>query len=338
MNKQLAYFNIFFCSALAFSLPVWAADTAFAKQEEIETLFGTACERVKAHETKASIRLRATDKATFEAVRSLNDISSLQNTLDSHDLNVLVYDIVDNYVEDLGVQTTQQDEQKICVEITGYVQRDNVLASIAKLKDAPDENAAQTPAPEPEPTPQTQEATSLPQTSQNIATENTVLAPVENLADDAQNTAIADDGQKKFLYIAPLEFYNNTQSAEYAKILNTVFEKNPYFVLTNNKNNADYIITSKVLRAKVDPINSNTNRMQMVIAVGAHLVGGDFSVTEHQNRFILFASSDDEQKVAAQLMQKLLTKAASLILKKVEKNAQIIIEENDSALITPEKS
>ena len=91
-----------------------------------------------------------------------------------------------------------------------------------------------------------------------------------------------------------------------------MFDQNAYFQLTEDRAKADLVIYSKVLRAKVDAINSNTNRLQMVVSVEVKNLADDSSYIEHQNRFILFKSSEDEQKVAAGLMQKLLTKAGKL--------------------------
>ena len=95
---------------------------------------------------------------------------------------------------------------------------------------------------------------------------------------------------------------------------------------------ADYVIGSKVLRAKVDPINKDTNRMQMVIAVESRNTDSGETETEHQNRFVLFSSSENEQKVAAKLMKQLFEKAADKIITELE------IAHNDAglpAVITP---
>ena len=73
-----------------------------------------------------------------------------------------------------------------------------------------------------------------------------------------------------------------------------------------------------MLRAKVDPINSNTNRLQMVVSVSGEFVDKESTTTEHQNRFVLFSSDDNEQSVAADLLKKLLEKAAEPIFNKIE--------------------
>ena len=318
---------------LLFSSAAWAQSAPEnASSETVETLFGSACERIKPQESVSSIRMRATDKATFDAVQNLETLISLHDKYNDHDWNVLIYNIVDNYVEDLGVQTTQQNEQKICVEVTGYVSSHNIAYAIEALEQNQISN----------------DETSMTQTTDNSFT--TDSAPLQNETEDETNLNDANEentitNEEKtenissvpLLYIAPLEFFNQTSSKEYVKILEKVFYDNAYFQQTDNENDASYVIYSKVLKAKVDAINSNTYRMQMVVSVEVKNKIEGSSAIEHQNRFILFDSSDDEQKVAANLMQKLLTKAGKLILNKVEKMAKLQTQPSDQALITPQK-
>ena len=329
--------------------------------QEMQTLFGEACERVKPQETISSIRMRATDKATFEAVKNLDYITNLQNKYDDHDLNVLIYKIVDNYVEDLGVQTTQQDDAKICVEVTGYVTTENIFAALDEMQNE-HSATAETQTAEPaldttESSVQTEveplsnptaadDASSVSDDASSAADNAPAFAaegayPSESVAQETQASVKTNLPASRLLYIAPLEFYNHTQSKEYVKILNRVFEHNAYFELTDDENAAGYVIISKVLRAKVDALNRDTNRMQMVVSVEVKNKLDGSSAIEHQNRFILFKSTDDEQKVAAGLMQKLLTKAAKLILNKTERMAQVQAEKNGdapTAFITPKEA
>ena len=325
--KRFCSFFVFFC----FWSIAWALGSNFALAEELqetnlETLVGSACERIKNDETLSSVRLRATDKATFEAVKNLAEIKELEQVYSEHDLNVLIYSLVDNYIEDLNTKTTQQDEQKICVEVSGYIQKDNIILA--------QEDFLSTPAAEPN-----QDATA--DDDENISQ----TAPIEVAQDQAEKTALtvddaetgADMQNKKLIYIAPLEFFNNTKSKNLVAPLKNIFSENGSFVLTENQNQADYLIVAKVLKAKVDALNAQTKRLQMVVSVTATLNGTDNSFTEHQNRFILFEANDDEQKVAADLMNKLLSKAGKMVMKKVERDAKIV-DKSSEAFITPKAS
>ncbi len=328
-NMRLFYFVAFSFVCLIF------AHCALAADESTCVLYANACEKISKEETISSIRLRAADKATFLAVQNLDEIKNLASNINEHDKNVIIYDIVDNYVEDLSIQTTKQDNDNICVEVSGFVSKDNIafaLENFSQPQNILDKNEGAEPQ------------TDFTQPEQNNTAESApnqekILSIEKNNIYNNEEKALLKNNNKK-LFIAPLEFYNNTRSQSYAKILQKVFEQNPYFDITQNSNEADYIIRSKVLRAKVDSINSQKNRMQMVVMVEAEFVDNKSSVTEHQNQFILFNAHDDEQKVAAQLMQKLLTKAGKIILKKVQKNAQVTSslssKKENFSMITPE--
>ena len=343
-----------FCKSVLCSLSFWLSacplalaqttDYASEQSEEVNILNASACERVKSQETVASIRLRATDKATFNAVKSLNYLSSVHDKFSDHDFNVLIYKIVDNYVEDLSVKTTQQNEQKICVEISGYVSTDNILLALAEVEaehntdNFSTENSAENSSIETDFV--TDESNISVETSDDSSDAKNLIEDDFDTINNTPASVTTDPDTETLLFIAPLEFYNNTSSSEYVKILNRLFDQNAYFQLTEDRAKADLVIYSKVLRAKVDAINSNTNRLQMVVSVEVKNLADDSSYIEHQNRFILFKSSEDEQKVAAGLMQKLLTKAGKLVLNKAERMAQRLSRsdtEEEEAFITPKK-
>ena len=76
--------------------------------------------------------------------------------------------------------------------------------------------------------------------------------------------------------------------------------------------------------------------MQMVIALELVDNNTENSIIEHQNRFILFESSENEQKVAQDLMRKLLRKAADQIVNKIKiKNNPLVNDMGMEAIITP---
>lgn len=336
----IAYFLYLFAATSAIAEEI--SDAALAVDsssldDDAAALYGAACEKIKPQEAKSSVRLRATDKASFEAVKNLSELDAFKRKSGEHDFNVLVYNIVDNYVEDLAVRTTKQNDTEICVEVTGFVKQDDLAAAITSEADSQPEETdfaetgashSSAPAATEEKTQEEPQKTSEPETS----------APEVLIPQDADQTAEADDikSPKKLLYIAPVSFFNNTVSENHKQILKEIFGKNDAFYLTENKDTADYIISAKVMRAKVDPINSNTNRMQMVLSVGVEFTDSGASTVEHQNRFILFANGDNEQEVAAKLMRKLLTKAGEQILNKVEADIRrSAANDNSGKIITP---
>ena len=131
-----------------------------------------------------------------------------------------------------------------------------------------------------------------------------------------ENSPLIDDN-RGLIYIAPTEFFDKTTSDAHAQVLREMFENDNDYLITDKKDLADYIIKTKVLRAKVDPINSSTNRLQMVVSVEAEFPDEKASAIEHQNRFVLFNSGENEQEVAAKLLKKLFAAAGEKIKDKV---------------------
>lgn len=300
-------FGVILFLGLLFSPLICGAETYSVGEEtdeDVITIYGNACEKFKDDESKASSRVRVTDKASFIAVSDLPDLSDLKDKMSEHDFNVMIYNIMDNYVEDMAVRTSKQDSANICVEITGFISRDNLLDAIMNSQvTSPREEPKVEVKKEPEP----------------------VAAPVEEV-------------KKALVYIAPTEFYNGTKSENYAELVRNKFINNSLFGMTANEEDAKYVIVPKVLRAKVEAINDDTNRMQMVAAIELKIPETKASVSEHQNKFVLFTSDEDEQKVAFELMKDLFEKASNPILAKVEsqeKKNQDLIKAPNLNIITP---
>ena len=72
--------------------------------------------------------------------------------------------------------------------------------------------------------------------------------------------------------------------------------------------------------------------MQMVVALELIRTTDSSTLTEHQNRFMLFESTENEQSVAVSLLKKLLRKAAGQILPKIKAKPESYIH---SSIITP---
>lgn len=326
-----------FSLCLSGSISAYAEEFTVADEDDSSSVavFGTGCEKLKEGEARSSVRVRASDKASFNAVRNLAQLSNVQKEFNEHDFNVLVYNLVDNSLDDLSVKTTKQDEEEICVEITGYIRQENLFYAI--------QNAVETQ----EDIERTKD-TSVKSSDPAMMIAPTVVKIIEKNPDpglnkkNAERIKIVVDNRKKtnsdnieeneaektpdsakldkkgFVFITPTEFFNNTKSEKRAEIIKKQFSQNEYFYVTDKADLADYIVRTKVLRAKVDPINSNTNRLQMVIAVELENVEDKTTSTEHQNRFVLFSSDENEQEVAAKLMTKLFEKAGEQTINSIE--------------------
>lgn len=306
---------------------------------DVVSVYGKDCEKIKQGEARSSVRVRVTDKASYLAVSTLPDLKNAHIELNDHDFNVMVYNLVDNSIEDMAIRTTKQTAEEICVEVTGYITGKNIFSAIdealnkQKNKPEQEQEITSTSSEQNENTPtekeQDEPLKSFPEN--DISQKETLYVPDIPQSDNEQTVPTITSEQeeqnkyleakaasKGLIFVAPTEFFNNTISNKYSEILREMFVKSDYFYITDKKELADFIITPKVLRAKVDPINSETNRLQMVIAVEYLNTDKEEVETQHQNRFVLFNSTEDEQEVAAKLMKQLFEKAADQIITELE--------------------
>lgn len=282
-------------SFVAFSGGAFAGTTAEGSilDNEVAAIYGKACEEFKKGEPKSSARVRVIDKASFAAVDNLSMLDAFRKNSEPQDYTLVVYNLVDNAVEDLSVRTLRQNDTDICVEVTGYVSKRNVMQAL-------------------------QEAEPREETIAPSASGESTVQP-ESSAGKTEKAAVAEkrpDGKVR-LWIEPTGFYNNTSSDKFADIIAKQFDAR-HIEIADKKENADFVIVSNVLRAKVDPLNSETNRLQMVVAVELEDAEGNRVSTEHQNRFVLFSAEEDEQEVALRLMKKLFENACERISQKIE--------------------
>ena len=105
--------------------------------------------------------------------------------------------------------------------------------------------------------------------------------------------------------------------------------------LVDNPQSAMYAFYPKVLKAKVDSLNSQTKRIQMVVSLQLFVKDSNISFSEHQNRFVLFESSEKEQEIAQKLLHKLLRKAGRKLFDKVSQEESKRKSENSSVLVPP---
>lgn len=311
MFKQIYKILLVFCFVQTSILGV-------SRASEPYTLYALACEPIQNDAPKSAIRLKAADKAMFEALSKSSFLDVYKSAYKTHDFNVLVYALADNYVEDISTRTTLQNDHELCVEVTGYLYPQNIELALADIKEKQiyPEKLELEPEAITAPSPM-----SLPPKPEIKINEKIA---VENI--DKKDLLF----EQTKVFIERTSFSNNTSSnAFYADISNGLSE-NLNVGITTKTSDADYIIKTKVLRAKVDPINKQTNRMQMVVSLELINTNDASSVVEHQNRFVLFESSENEQTVAASLLKKMLRKAAKQISSKIKGK-----HKDSDSIITP---
>lgn len=321
--------------------------SAVSAEDDMVKISGTACEIFSNNQAKSSVRVRVTDKASYNAVSKIPSLAELRSQMLEHDYNVIVYNLVDNYVRNMSVRTTSQDDNELCVEVNGAIPAADVVTVIANYSPS-------NPAPEydfkkangiveeknepikenkpsnaevmyngpkefdkiPEPT-KAEVAYKPDIESESVEGKN----QSNDVFDVEQHSApTAEEPVKTLVYIAPVEFSNNTYSSKPIGVLKNFFSNEEVYAILDNQDGADYMIYPKVLKAKIDNLNSKTRRLQMVVSTELKILGADGSINDHQNRFVLFENDENEQEVAMNLLKKLLQKTGEKMLLRIEHN------------------
>lgn len=256
-----------------------------------------ACETAFGGESLSSTRVRAVDKAVFLGIKSLPQLDQDKGSLNEHDLNVMVYRLVDDYVEDLNSQVLKSEDNKVCVEIKGYI-------SPLRIEEVREEFASR----------------------RTLATSTEEL--LEEIAQDVDEAFTVQPQNLEgmsLVYVEPLVYYSGKKSQKYADILKERIKDNPYYFLTDDPELADFVVSPKMLKAKVDALDQTHKRFQMVVAL--EVTGlKDTPTVISQNRFLLFEASEDEQDIAKRLLDKLLEAVGADLVRQIERYVQQKIE------------
>lgn len=286
----------FFFSLILSICPVFET---FADEVESFEIRANACEKILEGESISGARNRAIDKAVFLGLKNSSELQEDKNLLNDHDLNVMIYRLVDDYVQDLTSKVTKSDKDKICVEVSGFINPQNI--AVVREEFVPnrqhrhlDDNDA----------------------SQIIQTLNKDLSlkpqNVENLA---------------LVYVEPLLYFNGKKSIKHTEFLKEKIKDNPYYFLTEKKDLADYIITPKLLKAKVDSLDATHKRIQMVVILEISGLSQEITVVS-QNRFFLYFAQDNQNEITARLLKKLLQAAGADAVRKIEIAEQKKLEQS----------
>lgn len=336
-----------FSVALCFSLVAFSA-VAEVTDSENDTLriFGSACEDIKAGIQSATTRMKATDKACYNAVSSHPEIVNIKSSFDDHDYNVMIYNIVDQHIEDLTTKTIKQDDAQICIEVAGYITPENIGKAIddtIKIQTTSDvDNAEDTSSDSIDSNVATAESTDIDdqQSKDIVASINDAFADesieiaetsslAENINDNKSQVVVLST-----IFVKPTEFYNNTLSATHSKVLKSILSQNENIHIVTNESEANFIITPKVLKAKIEPINNETSKMHMVVAIDMMDCNQNNTSTEHQSKMIMFNNGDDEQVIAKDLLKQLFEQSSLSILKLTDKSNNQVLEKHDLSLTT----
>ncbi|MDR1694693.1 MAG: hypothetical protein LBR70_05860 [Lactobacillaceae bacterium] len=129
-------------SALLIALTFFS-NVSYAQNADYETIsvYADICEKIEPEETISQARVKASDKAVFAAVEKLPVLELPKKEFDQYDFNILVYKLVDNYIENLNVRTIRQDSEKVCVDVEGYIKGSNIISAVVETKEIADRRA-----------------------------------------------------------------------------------------------------------------------------------------------------------------------------------------------------
>ena len=271
---------------LMLNVPAQSADYGIISQD----VSADACDERQANDDAKTAENRAVDKAGLSAVKLAGFIQKLYPDLSASALDLISYQIIDEYMMGQKHQVTLNDNKRVCVKLKAMVEltTDELARLVEEYKnsDAPEEQVAEV----------------AKEVKQKMAFQPRTL----------------DD--KKLLYIRDMIFWNGDETNHYKDLLTGLFSHSNYFYVTSDEKLADFTVTPRLKRADVDEIDKKNHKMQMQIEIEAlSRTIEDFSpITEHQNHFILFAADKDEQKIADDLLRKLLTRAANDLSAKID--------------------
>ena len=260
-----------------------------------------ACDERMANDGANTAENRAVDKAGLSAVKLAGFIQKLYPDLSASALDLISYQIIDEYMMGQKHKVTLNDDSRVCVKLEAMVELTTEelerLVEEYKNSDAPAEQIADV----------------VQEVNQKMSFKPRSL------------------NDKKLLYIRNMTFWNGDETNHYKDLLTGLFSHSNYFYVTDDEKLADFTVTPRLKTADVDEIDRKNHKMQMQVEVEVlSRTIEDFSpITEQQTHFILFAADKDEQQIADELLRKLLTKAANELSTKIDKFETMRIENSE---------
>ena len=299
-------------------------NSAYAQVESVSeeiSVFATVCEKISQGESKSSARLRASDKASFKAVEEIPELREFRQYLDPHQFNLKIYKIVDNHLEDMNINVVKQNDNEVCVDVSAYLLPksvkevfddvllpENETANLEVEEGNIEENVSITIPPKPQININEQIAYNTPKTPEDS----------EFIREEQYEVPQQEKNKKVSIFIDRTWFYNDTSTNGFFAHLEQEILKKGNVDIHAKFDNSDYILKTKVLKAKVDNINSETGRLHVVVSIELTDTSNSETTTEHQNRFILFNTSEDTQLKASELVKKLFADGIEKILSQTD--------------------
>lgn len=272
--------------------------SAYGNEIIAQSVSADACDERHVDDDTQTAENRAVDKASLSAVKLSGIIQRYAPDLSANAIDTVAYRVIDEYMVNKAHAVKFSDADRVCVKLVADVEitSEDLDKLIAEYKDseAPAEQIAEV-------VKQVEEDTSFKPQSLN---------------------------EKKLLYIGNMLFLNGEETNHYTDFLTGLFSNSEYFYVTEDKDIADFVITPRLTRSEVYEIDRKNNKMQMTVEIEMFLQNDkSFApINERQSHFILYAGDKDEQKIADDLLRKLLAKAAKEVSRKIDKYSSAYLE------------
>ena len=286
------------CRLLLSVLLVLLSGKAYGNEIIAQSVSADACDERQVGDDEQTAENRAVDRAGLSAIKLSGIIQRHAPELSANATDTIAYRIIDEYMVNVAHAVKFSDTNRVCVKLVADVEM--TTADLEKLVEEYKDSEA----------PAEQIAEVVKQVE-----EETTFKP-QSLS------------EKKLLYINNMEFWNGNETNHYTDFLTGLFSNSEYFYVTEDKSIADFIVTPRLTQSEVDEVDRLNHKMQMAVEIETSLQNDkSFApINERQSHFILFAGDKDEQKIADELLRKLLAKAAKELSRKIEKYSAEYLE------------
>ena len=242
---------------------------SYAKADSFfEPVKSTVCEEISPDANRADARYSIYDKATLLAIKNNQYVKNKAQHLDDHQYNVIAYKISDTILTDVDIKTIQDDESKVCIELFGIINKEEV----DKIFDISIK----------EPT-------------------KSVVEIAQDIKENMPNSTVTP-----LVYINDVQYYNNTKTSAYTKKIAEFVSLEPNVLVSDNVELSDYVIQPKMILSKIEKIDNKNSRYSMSVVIELQDLDGNIVKSSQKNRYIIIDNNENKQEVASKLLLKLI--------------------------------
>ena len=262
-------------------LSVFCFLAIFAKTVNADSFFDVKsqyCEKILKNQTRSEVRMAAIDYASFSAIKKHFQSMPEYKNIEDYVFNNISYYISDNLLRDVSVLTIEENDEKVCIELTGKVRTEEFEALIKK------------------------------QNFKNIDKDKAI-----NITNRVKEIYPASSQPQ--IFIEKLTFYNGISTDKYIKFISDYLSFNPNIVIVTDKNTADYTLKASLIKSAVDIIDDKNSKYSMSVKLDLIDNNNKIAMSQNKNRYIIIENKNNKQEIADKLLKKLLKEAIDTMQK-----------------------